>query len=186
MSITHQIGLDPGAVLWCDGPQDSLRGLIEVFSGLDAESMIEQVVAAAATVCATGYAGLVEVDPVEERASLVHLHAPPGDPLAVRRWLRDGTALKTLATRHRPVSLSRDPALGHPGFLAVPVPLTTRGGASLWVAGRPFDHRDEDLLVRFATAAGRALEAAHGFEAATRILRSVHAFTRPAPGPEDS
>ncbi|GAA3447256.1 hypothetical protein [Planomonospora venezuelensis] len=183
MSITHQIGLDPGAVLWYSEPRDSLRGLIEIFSGLDADDLIEQVVAAAATVCATGYAGLVEVDPAEESALLVCMHAPPGDPLAVRRWLRDGTALKTLATRRRPVSLSRDPALGRPGFLAVPVPLATRGEAYLWVAGRPFDHRDEDLLVRFATAAGRAVEAARGFEAATRLLRSVHAFARPAPGP---
>ncbi|GGS55861.1 hypothetical protein GCM10010156_13000 [Planobispora rosea] len=183
MSITHQIGLGSGAALRCGVPGDSLGSLIETFAGHDADDLVAQVVAAAATVCSTGYAGLVEVDPVEESAVPVHVHAPPGDPLRVRRWLRDGTVLKTLATRCRPVLLPRDSALGHPGFLAVPVPLATIGQAYLWVAGRLFDHRDEDLLVRFATAAGRALEAARGFEAATRILRSIHAFNAPRPGP---
>nr|BFE80054.1 hypothetical protein GCM10020093_026550 [Planobispora longispora] len=109
MSITHQIGLDSGALLWCGAPGDSLESLIETFAGHDADDLIERVVAAAATVCSTGYAGLVEVDPVEESAVPVHVHVPPGDPLRVRRWLRDGAVLKTLATRCRPVFLPGTP-----------------------------------------------------------------------------
>ncbi|MFB9880600.1 hypothetical protein ACFFMN_21855 [Planobispora siamensis] len=181
MSITHQVGLDHSAAIWYSEPEDSLQSLIETFTGLDADDLIDQVVAAAATVCSTGYSGLVQVDPVQESATLVRLHTPPGDPLAVESWLQDGPVLKTLATRCHPIRLPRDSVLGHPGFLAVPVPLATREEAYLWAAGRPFDHRDEDLLVRFATAAGRAMEAARGFEAATRLLRSVHAFARRLP-----
>ncbi|GAA3113691.1 hypothetical protein GCM10010466_00980 [Planomonospora alba] len=180
MSTTRQIGAAPGAVLTYGGPRhgepgDRLRTLIESFAGPGADRLVEQVVAAAATVCTTGYAGLVEVDPVAENVHPVHVHTPPGDPLALRRWLRDSAVLATLAARSDPLLLPMEES---PGFLAVPVPLAARGQAYLWVAGRRFDHRDEDLLVRFATAAGRAMEAAHGFEAAVRMLRAVHAFAR--------
>ncbi|GGK66895.1 hypothetical protein Ppa06_23530 [Planomonospora parontospora subsp. parontospora] len=178
MSTIQQIGPASGSVLPDGGSGDRLRGLIETFAGPGADHLVEQVVAAAAAVCSAGYAGLVEVGPVAENARPVHMHAPPGDPLAVLRWLRDGTVLTTLAARSDPLRLPREERTGQPGFLAVPVPLASRGQAYLWVAGRRFDHRDEDLLVRFATAAGRALEAAQGFEAATRMLRSVHAFAR--------
>ncbi|MBG0816793.1 hypothetical protein [Planomonospora sp. ID82291] len=178
MSTIQQIGPAAGSVLPHGGSGDRLRGLIESFAGPGEGRLVEQVVATAAAVCSAGYAGLVEVDPVAERARPVHVHAPPGDPLAVRRWLRDGTVLTTLAARSDPLRLPREERTGQPGFLAVPVPLASRGQAYLWVAGRGFDHRDEDLLVRFATAAGRAMEAAQGFAAAVRMLRSVHAFTR--------
>jgi hypothetical protein len=184
MSTIQQIGPASGSVLPHGGSGDRLRGLIEAFAGPAADHLVEQVVAAAAAVCSAGYAGLVEVDPVAESARPVHVHTPPGDPLAVRRWLRDGTVLTTLAARSDPLLLPREERTGQPGFLAVPVPLASRGQACLWVAGRRFDHRDEDLLVRFATAAGRAMEAAQGFEAATRMLRSVHAFARLPSGRE--
>ncbi|MFC4062147.1 hypothetical protein ACFOWE_27915 [Planomonospora corallina] len=195
MSTTRQIGAAPGAVLTCGEPRrgesgDRLRVLIESFARPGPDRLVEQVVAAAATVCSAGYAGLVEVDPVAESAHPVHVHTPPGDPLALRRWLRDSAVLTTLAARSDPIRLPGEEAADRPGFLAVPVPLAARGRAYLWVAGRCFDHWDEDLLVRFATAAGRAMEAAHGFEAAVRMLRAVHAFARPAvpgrgaPGPE--
>lgn len=44
------------------------------------------------------------------------------------------------------------------------------------MAGSHFTPHDDDLLIRLATAAGRALEAICDLDAAARLLRKVHAF----------
>ncbi|GAA5075831.1 GAF domain-containing protein [Thermocatellispora tengchongensis] len=163
--------------------REPLRVLIERFAGHDPDDLAATLVTAAATLCGTGCGGLVEVVPADEHAFPVHTLTPPGDPLDVRRWLADSGVLKMLAAGSDPVLLPRDPALNDPGFLGVPLPLGTRRQAYLWVAGRRFGEQDEDLLVRFAAAAARALEAASGFEAAARLLRAVHAFA-PVPPQE--
>ncbi|WP_157247409.1 hypothetical protein [Nonomuraea typhae] len=154
--------------------------LIQAFSRVDAEALTDLLTWSAAAVTGVGYAGFVQVDPLRELARSVALHAPRGDPLRVRAWLAESGVLKELAAYARPVVLPRDHAVGEPGFLAVPVPLATREHAFLWAAGRDFDDTDAHLLGRFATAAGRALEAASGMEAAVRLLRGVQTFRTPA------
>jgi hypothetical protein len=111
-------------------------------------------------------------------ADTVHVHAPPGDPLRVRRWLKESGVLKTLASAPDALLIAPDPSMGEPGFLSMPLPLATHDQACVWVAGRRFGESEEHLLGRFATAAGRALEAANGLEAAVRLLRGVQAFAR--------
>lgn len=150
--------------------------LIDTFTCLNVEELCARLAGSAAVLAAVPYAGFVEVDPLQERAALAHVHGPARDPLRVRGWLAHSGVLKTLATSSDPVALPWDPACGEPGFLAVPVPLATFDAAFLWVAGRPFDDGDEHLLGRFAVACGRAMEAAQGLEAAIRLLRGVHAF----------
>ncbi|MDF5753809.1 hypothetical protein [Spongiactinospora sp. TRM90649] len=159
---------------------DALRALIDCFSGHDSAGMVGRLVEAAAAVAGTRYAGLIEVEPADERAFRVLERTPPGDPQRVGRWLTGSGVLRTLATGSDPIRLPRDPSAYAPGFLAVPIPLSTRRQAYLWVAGRGFDDADEHLLVRLAWAAGTALEAACGLETATRALRSVHAFCPPS------
>ncbi|MEU8246526.1 hypothetical protein [Nonomuraea sp. NPDC048916] len=154
----------------------AMHELITSFSCLDATRLIDRLARTAAAVTGTTYAGFVRADALRETAHAVHVLTPPGDPLRVRPWLAESGVLKTLAASPAPMLLTRDPSVGEPGFLATPVPLATRDHALLWVAGRVFSDRDEDLLSRFATAAGRALEAASGLEAAVRQLRGVHAF----------
>ncbi|MEV0595138.1 hypothetical protein [Nonomuraea cavernae] len=154
----------------------AVHELIVSFSCLDAAKLIDRLARTAAAVTGTAYAGFVRVDALCEAAHSVHVHAPPGDPLRMRAWLAESGVLKTLAVSPEPLLMARDPSVGEPGFLATPVPVATRDHALLWVAGRLFSDRDEDLLSRFATAAGRALEAASGLEAAVRQLRGVHAF----------
>ncbi|MFI6297397.1 hypothetical protein ACIBEJ_37790 [Nonomuraea sp. NPDC050790] len=154
----------------------AVHELIQDFSRVDVGALIERLARSAAVVTDADYAGLVQVDPLQELARSVALHGPPGDPLRVRTWLAESGVLKELAACHEPVLLPRDLPVGEPGFLAVPVPLATREQAFLWIAGRDFDDADAHLLGRFATAAGRALEAASGMEAAVRLLRGVQAF----------
>ncbi|NRQ35206.1 hypothetical protein HII36_25755 [Nonomuraea sp. NN258] len=156
-----------------------MRELINSFSCLEAGGLLDRLARAAAAIGGTAYAGFVGVDPLRHEARPIHLHGPPGDPLGVRRWLSESGVLKELAAASAPVRLPRDAALGEPGFLATPVPLATRDHTFLWVAGRGFGDNDEHLLSRFATASGRALEAASGLEAAVHLLRGVRAF-RPA------
>ncbi|MCG5214919.1 GAF domain-containing protein [Streptosporangium sp. KLBMP 9127] len=151
--------------------------LIASFAGHDPGDLIDRLVEAAAALCAVRCSGLVEVEPADELAFPMRSRIPPGDPLQVSRWVQESGVLKILATNSDPVRLPRDAGMGDPGFLAAPIPLSTRRQAYLWVAGRRFDGHDEELLTRFAVAAGRALEAACGFEAATRMLRAVHAFS---------
>ncbi|HEX4816145.1 MAG TPA: hypothetical protein VFV66_25655 [Nonomuraea sp.] len=157
----------------------AMRELIAAFSCLESADLVDRLARAAAAVAGTAYAGFVRVDPLRQEALSVHVHAPPGDPLRVRRWLVESGVLKELAVSPGPVRLTHDPAVGEPGFLATPVPLVTRDHTFVWVAGRGFGDGDEHVLGRFATAAGRALEAASGLEAAVRLLRGVRAF-RPA------
>ncbi|MCK2216427.1 hypothetical protein MF672_021860 [Actinomadura sp. ATCC 31491] len=157
----------------------AMRELISAFSGVEAADLIDRLARTAAAVADTGYAGFVRVDPLRQEAWPVHVHAPPGDPLGVRRWLAESGVLKELAVAAEPVRLARDASVGEPGFLAAPVPLASRDHTFVWVAGREFGDGDEHLLSRFSMAAGRALEAASGLEAAVRLLRGVRAF-RPA------
>ncbi|MDR8409334.1 hypothetical protein MTP10_11350 [Nonomuraea sp. 3-1Str] len=157
--------------------------LIRSFSCPDAAALADLLARAAADVSGTGYAGLVRVDPLREAARVVHLHAPPGDPLGVRPWLAEPGVLKLLTLSAGQVRLPRDATVGEPGFLATPVPLAAREQLHLWVAGRDFGDHDEHLLSRLATAGGRALEAASGLEAAARLLRGVHAFGEGRPAP---
>lgn len=152
--------------------------LIDVFTRLDADDVLQRLARSAAVLVAAPYAGFVEVDPMQERARSVHLHGPARDPLRVRGWLTESGVLKALATCSDALVLPWDPEAGEPGFLAMPVPLATHDQAFLWVAGRPFSEGDEHLLSRFATASGRAMEGARGLEAAVRLLRGVRAFRR--------
>ncbi|WP_327091916.1 hypothetical protein OIE66_15205 [Nonomuraea sp. NBC_01738] len=154
----------------------AVRELISAFSALDAGVVSERLVRSAAGLVSASYAGFVRVDPLRESARSVCVHAPAGDPLRVRPWLTESGVLKELAASSSPVLLARDPSVGEPGFLATPVPVATLERVFVWVAGRGFDETDEHLLGRFATAAGRALEAASGFEAAVRMLRGVQSF----------
>ncbi|MFI7702540.1 hypothetical protein [Nonomuraea sp. NPDC049480] len=154
----------------------AMRELIAAFSGLEAADVIDRLARAAAAVSGTAYAGFVRVDALRQEAMSLHVHAPPGDPLRVRRWLVESGVLKELAVSAEAVRLTYDPAVGEPGFLACPVPLVAREHTFVWVAGRGFAEGDEHLMSRFATAAGRALEAASGLEAAVRLLRGVRAF----------
>ncbi|GAA2372176.1 hypothetical protein [Nonomuraea africana] len=156
---------------------DCVKELIESFSRTEADDLLGQVVRCAAAVGGTSYAGFAEVDPLQELACLTHALIPRDDRLGVRAWLEESGTLKELATGSDPVLVAKDPSLGAPGFLAVPVPLATRDLVYLWVAGGRFTDREEHLLGRLALACGRALEASRGLEAAARMLRSVHAFT---------
>ncbi|MEU7892994.1 hypothetical protein AB0B45_09010 [Nonomuraea sp. NPDC049152] len=156
---------------------DCVKELIESFSQVESEALLDQVVLCAAAVGGTPYAGFVDVVPLQELAYPSHVLAAPGDPLGVSRWLVESGVLKELAIASDPVLLVQDWSVGVPGFLAVPVPLATRDQAYLWVAGRRFTEREEHLLGRLAAAAGRAIEASRGLEVAARMLRSVHAFT---------
>ncbi|MEV4570641.1 hypothetical protein AB0K12_43410 [Nonomuraea sp. NPDC049419] len=158
----------------------AVRELITVFSGVELTDLIDRLARAAAAVAGTAYAGFVRVDPLRQDACCVHVHGPPGDPLRVRAWLRESGVLKELATSRQALRLARDEPVGEPGFLAMSVPVPARDHAFVWVAGREFCEADEHLLSRYATAAGRALEAAIGMEAAVRLLRGVRAF-RPSP-----
>ncbi|WP_113703144.1 hypothetical protein [Nonomuraea lactucae] len=161
----------------------AVHDLVTSLSGLDRAGLTDRLARAAATVTGTAYAGFVRVDPLREVARLVHVHGPPGDPLRVRPWLTESGVLKILTVSPGSARLPRDPSVGEPGFLATPVPLATREHVLIWVAGRAFRDCDEHLLSRLATAAGRALEAASGMEAAVRILRAVHTFTGGWPPP---
>lgn len=154
----------------------AMRELIRTFSAVDVEQLTERLARSAAAMVATSYAGFVQVDPLGVTARAVHVLAPPHDPLRVRSWLATSGVLKELVAASRPLLLARDPAVDEPGFLAAPVPLTTRERAFLWVAGRRFSDVDEHLLGRFATASGRALESASGMQAAVRLLRGVQSF----------
>ncbi|MEU4548983.1 hypothetical protein [Nonomuraea dietziae] len=156
---------------------DCVKELIESFSHMAPDELLDLVVRCAAAVGGTPYAGFVEVDPLQVRARLSHVLIPQDDRLGVRAWLQESDVLKELAVSSGPVLVARDPSLGSPGFLSVPVPLATRDLAHLWVAGGRFTDREEHLLGRLALACGRALEASRGLEAAARMLRSVHAFT---------
>ncbi|MFD1543017.1 hypothetical protein [Nonomuraea guangzhouensis] len=156
----------------------AMRELIASFSCLDSAGLIDRLSRTAAAVTGTAYAGFVRVDALREVAHTVNVHAPPVDPLRVLPWLEESGVLKTLASASGPVLIVPDPSMGEPGFLAMPLPLATRDHAFLWVAGRRFGDPDEHLLSRFATAAGRALEAVSGLEAAVRLLRGVQAFPR--------
>jgi len=154
--------------------------LLAAFSCLEGAGLLDRLARTAATVLGAAYAGLVRIDPLREGVCAVHTHGPPGDPLRAGAWLRESGVLRTLRVSSAPVLLA--PEAGVPGFLACPVPLATRDHAFLWVAGRGFDDGDEHLLGRFAIAAGRALEASSGLEAAVRLLRGVQAFTPSAAG----
>lgn len=156
----------------------AMRELIASFSCLDPAGLIDRLSRTAAAVTGTAYAGFVRVDALREVAHAVNVHAPPVDPLRVRPWLEESGVLKTLVSASGPVLIVPDPSMDEPGFLAMPLPLATRDQAFLWVAGRRFGDPDEYLLSRFATAAGRALEAASGLEATVRLLRGVQAFPR--------
>ncbi|MGN9840319.1 hypothetical protein ACTMTI_19555 [Nonomuraea sp. H19] len=157
----------------------AMRELIALFSRLEAADLIDQLARTAAAVTGTAYGGFVSVDALRQEALSIHMHAPPGDPLRVRRWLAESGVLKELSKSSGTVRLAHDTAVGEPGFLATPVPAATREHTFVWVAGRAFCDGDEHLLSRFATASGRALEAASGLESAVRLLRGVRAF-RPA------
>jgi hypothetical protein len=153
-----------------------MRELIAAFSFLEAAEVIDRLARGAAAVTGAAYAGFVHVDALRQEARPVHVHAPPGDPLRVRTWLSESGVLKELAVCAGTVRLAYDRSVGEPGFLATPVPLATREHTFVWIAGRAFGDGDEHLLSRFATASGRALEAASGLEAAVRLLRGVRAF----------
>ncbi|QYC42825.1 hypothetical protein Nocox_26120 [Nonomuraea coxensis DSM 45129] len=157
----------------------AMRELISAFSGLEAADLVDRLARAAAAVANTSYAGFVRVDPQREEARPMYVLVPPGDPLRVRSWLAESGVLKELAYAVEPVRLAYDPGVGEPGFLATPVPALSCDHVYVWVAGRGFCDGDEHLLSRYAIAAGRALEAASGLEAAVRLLRGVRAF-RPA------
>ncbi|MEV0234350.1 hypothetical protein [Nonomuraea sp. NPDC050786] len=154
----------------------AMRELIASFSCLEAANLVDRLARGAAAVTGSAYAGFVRVDALRLETEPIHLYGPPGDPLRVRRWLAESGVLKELATSPATVRLAHDVTVGEPGFLAAPVPLATRDHTFVWVAGRAFEDADEHLLSRFATAAGRALEAASGLEAAVRLLRGVRAF----------
>ncbi len=155
----------------------AMRDLITSFSCPEAADLVDRLARAAAAVAGTPYAGFVRVDVLRQETSCVHVHAPAGDPL--RRWLAESGVMKELATSSVALRLARDASVGEPGFLATPVPVVARDHVFVWVAGRGFCDGDEHLLGRFATAAGRAMVAACGMEAAVRLLRGVRAF-RPA------
>lgn len=159
-------------------PADCVGELIDAFSCLDTDELLERLAGSAAVVVGATYAGFVEVDRLQESARAFHVHGPARDPLRVRSWLTESGVLKELAVCSDALALPWDPSVGEPGFLAMPIPLATHDHAFLWVAGRRFCDDDEHLLSRFATAAGRALEAASGMEAAARMLRGVRAFRR--------
>ncbi|MEV4396730.1 hypothetical protein [Nonomuraea sp. NPDC049607] len=153
-----------------------MRDLISAFSCLEIADVIDRLARAAAVVAGTAYAGFVHVDVLRREARPVHVHAPPGDPLRVRRWLTESGVLKELAVVEEALRLARDETMGEPGFLAVPVPAQVRDHTFVWVAGRGFQEGDEHLLGRFATAAGRAVEGARGLETAVRLFRGVRTF----------
>jgi hypothetical protein len=155
--------------------------LLASFSCLDPPVLFDRLTRTAAAITTAPYAGFVRVDALREVAQALHVHLPPADPLRVRSWLAESGVLKTLAASSRPVLIPPEPEVGEPGFLAMPLPMTTRDRAFVWVAGRRFGEPDEYLLSRFATAAGRALEAASGMEAAVRLLHGVQAFTPTRP-----
>ncbi|UBU09599.1 hypothetical protein [Nonomuraea gerenzanensis] len=157
-----------------------MRELLSTFSCLEPAELTGRLARTAAAVTGTAYAGFVRVDALRQESCLLHVHTPPGDPLRLRRWLTESGVLKELTASCEAVRLPADVSLGEPGFLATPVPVTAREHTFVWVAGRAFCDGDEHLLGRFATAAGRALEAASGCEAAVRLLRGVRAF-RPVP-----
>ncbi|MGP3913551.1 hypothetical protein [Nonomuraea sp. 10N515B] len=157
----------------------AMRELVADFSCLQADDLVDRLARAAAAVAGTAYAGFVRVDPLRREALPVHLHGPPGDPLRIGPWLAESGVLKELALSAGTLRLAQDAAVGEPGFLATLVPVVAREHTFVWVAGRRFGDADEHLLGRFATAAGRALEAASGLEAAVRMLRGIRAF-RPA------
>lgn len=159
-----------------DRAEVAMRELVSSFTCLESSRLMESLARAAAAVVRVGYAGFVRVDPLREEASAVVTHVPPGDPLRVRLWLAECGVLKELAVSRGPVRLACDRSVGTPGFLATPMATVTCDHAFLWAAGRAFDDRDEHLLGRFAIAAGRALEASNGLEAAARLLRSVQSL----------
>lgn len=149
---------------------EPLHKLMETLTACDPGTVREQVVAAAAKVCSAEYAGLVEVDPVRKEAWPVHQYASGGP------WPITGDVLELLGDASDTLHLR----VGHLSLMGVPIPLNTRHQAVLWVAGSDFTPHDEDLLIRLATAAGRALEAVCDLDAAARLLRNVHAFSRTA------
>ncbi|MBF8192394.1 hypothetical protein ITP53_43295 [Nonomuraea sp. K274] len=156
-----------------------MRELIAAFSCVEVSDLMDRLARTASAVAGTAYSGFVRVDALRQEALSVHVHAPPGDPLRMRRWLDESGMLKELALASSTVRLAPDTSVGEPGFLATPVPVVAREHTFLWVAGRRFGDGDEHLLCRFATAAARGLEAASELEAAVRLLRGVRAF-RPA------
>jgi len=160
----------------CNRVDIAVRELITVFSAVELTDLIDRLARAAAAVASTAYAGFVRVAPLREEASCVHVHGPPGDPLRLRAWLHESGVLKELAVSAAALRLPCDRTVGEPGFLAAPVPASACDHPFVWVAGREFCDADEHLLSRYATAAGRALEAA------VRLLRGVRAF-RPQPPP---
>lgn len=101
----------------------AMRELIASCSCLEAEDLIERLASTAAAVTGTAYAGFVCVDALRQDAAPVHVHAPPGDPLRLRRWLTESGVLRQLPAS---VRLARDVTVGEPGFLATTVPIATR------------------------------------------------------------
>ncbi|TYB60203.1 hypothetical protein FXF51_31905 [Nonomuraea sp. PA05] len=149
-----------------------LRKLITELSRNDADKLLEEIVQVAADICAVEHAGVMEIDAVQGVARPVHVRAAEGDQPQVLARLAAGDIL--------PASAAQEPVrrwIGEWCVLSAPMPVTTRSQAVIWVAGRAFDEHDEELLVRFATAAARALEAHRDVETAVRMLRGVHAFS---------
>ncbi|MBO3748484.1 hypothetical protein J5X84_20610 [Streptosporangiaceae bacterium NEAU-GS5] len=143
-----------------------VHGLLATFTEVDCDILLDRLLDAAAAICRTTCAGFAEntyagVVPVRWRL-------PYQDPGGVGAWVRD-IGIPALTGSRGPVVMPPEP-----GFLAVPMALAMHAQPYLWVAGRGFDELDEHLLTRFATAAGRALEGARGFEAAGRLLRAVN------------
>ncbi|AQZ63190.1 unnamed protein product [[Actinomadura] parvosata subsp. kistnae] len=152
---------------------EGLRQLIDAISACHSRRLFEQIVTVAAEICGTGYAGLVEAGAPPQFAQLIQMTMPPGDPLRVRRWLGSGNVLLALAGQSEPIHVD----MGRFRLLSVPVPLNTRSHAAIWVAGSDLDEHAEEYLIRFATAAGRVLEAHRDLEEAGRMLRAVQAFS---------
>ncbi|MBA2889977.1 hypothetical protein [Nonomuraea soli] len=151
----------------------ALSDLLDGLTACRRSRLLERVAAAAAEICSATWAGLIEVDPVHARARPVHTGAAPAEVRSAERWLTDSGLLTAVASTSDVVCRS----IAGVGFVGVPVPFGIRYQAVIWVAGTELNRNAEDLLIRLATAAGRALEAAGDLEAAARMLRGVQAFT---------
>jgi hypothetical protein len=155
-----------------------VHGLLATFTEVDCDILLDRLLDAAAAICRTTCAGFAE--DTHSGVTPVRWRLPYADPAEVGAWVRDN-GIPALAGARGPVLVPPEP-----GFLAVPMALAMHTQAYLWVAGRGFDDLDEHLLTRFATAAGRAVEGARGFEAAGRLLRAVNwnpLTTAPTPTP---
>jgi signal transduction histidine kinase len=174
--------------------RDRVRGLLEavvaVGSQLDLETVLRQIVVAAAGLVGARYGALGVVGEATELAEFIPVGVSEDEIARIHHWPEGRGLLGALISDPRPVrldDLGGDPRssgfpAGHPpmrSFLGVPVRIREEVYGNLYLTekagGGCFDEEDEAVVVALAAAAGVAIENARLYEEARRRQRWLQA-----------